>query len=285
MAPDACRDCLIGRNRVRARSSRILRFILSFPFTSSARPARQYVQCSRTHGARRRTLRVQYDDPRADEWPSCCLLVRCRVGHDSRGRHGSRQHAQPGQQSGVVERHNRSALAFDGTNETAIAAAYNPSLNLLGRSFTLSAWIYRRSNSGWQIIVDKPYTNGHSSPYFDWSLHVENSTGRIVAFLGCEGVQRVSNTSSPLNAWTHVAVTYDGSAIRHYLNGALDRTTKATCSSRTRTHVPSASAPTVRPAKCSTGGSMTCASTTGRFRSARFSETCRRPWPRARRQR
>jgi hypothetical protein len=126
--------------------------------------------------------------------------------------------------------HSGSALSFDGVNDVAVAAAYNSSLNLPGRSFTVSAWIYRRSNSGWQIIVDKPYGVGHVSPYFDWSLHVENSTGRIVAFLGCEGAQRVSNSSAPLNAWTHVAITYDGSAIRHYLNGALDRTTSVTCS-------------------------------------------------------
>jgi hypothetical protein len=126
--------------------------------------------------------------------------------------------------------HSGSALALDGANDVAIATAYKPALNLLGRSFTLSAWIYRRSNSGWQIIAAKPYGTGHSWPYFDWSLHVENSTGRIVAFLGCEVWQRVSNSSVPLNAWTHVAVTYDGSRIRHYLNGALDRTTAVTCS-------------------------------------------------------
>lgn len=121
------------------------------------------------------------------------------------------------------------ALSFDGSNDRGVAAAYNPALNLTGRSLTLSAWIYPRTNSGWQLIVDKPYTSSHSDPYFDWSMHRENATGRLNAFFGCEGYQRSSNSSTPLNTWTHVAVTYDGTSLRHYINGVLDRTTSVTC--------------------------------------------------------
>ena len=121
------------------------------------------------------------------------------------------------------------ALSFDGSNDVGIASSANSALNLTGRSFTLSAWINPRSNSGWQLIVDKPYTSAHTPPYFDWSMHRENSTGRLNAFLGCEVVQRPSNSSTLLNTWTHVAVTYDGSALRHYINGVLDRTTTVTC--------------------------------------------------------
>lgn len=121
------------------------------------------------------------------------------------------------------------ALAFDGANDAAIANAYNPALNLAGRSFTLSAWIYPRSNGAWQMIVSKPYASSHSAPYFDWSMHRQISTGRIAVFLGCEQVQRTSNSATPLNAWTHIAVTYDGTALRHYINGALDRTTAVSC--------------------------------------------------------
>ncbi len=121
------------------------------------------------------------------------------------------------------------AMSFDGVNDVLVANGYNPALNLTSAGFTLSAWINPRSNGGWQMIVNKPYTTGHSAPYFDWSMHRQISTGRIVLFLGCEGVQRVSNATTPINAWTHVAVTYDGSAIRHYINGNLDRTTSASC--------------------------------------------------------
>ena len=125
--------------------------------------------------------------------------------------------------------HYGGALSFNGTNNRAVARAYNAALGLTGRSFTLSAWIYPRTNSGWQMIVNKPARSGHSAPYFDWSLHRETSTGRIVGYLGCDGQQRTSSASTPLNTWTHVAVSYDGTSLRHYINGALDRTTALTC--------------------------------------------------------
>jgi hypothetical protein len=65
------------------------------------------------------------------------------------------------------------AASFDGSNDYGVAAAANSALNLTGRSFTLSAWINPRSNSGWQLIVDKPYT---SSPQL-----ADTSTGRCIA--------------------------------------------------------------------------------------------------------
>lgn len=124
---------------------------------------------------------------------------------------------------------NGTALSFDGNNDRAVAQAHVPELNLAGRSLTLSAWIYPRSNSTWQMIVLKPARATHSAPYFDWSMHREKTTGRIVGFLGCDAQQRASNATTPLNTWTHVAVTYDGAALRHYINGNLDRTTPLTC--------------------------------------------------------
>ena len=121
------------------------------------------------------------------------------------------------------------AATFDGNNDALIAISPNPALNLTGVGFTISAWINPRSNGGWQMIVNKPYTNGHSFPYFDWSMHRQTSSGRLVLFLGCDAGQRVSNATTPNNTWTHVAVSYDGSAIRHYINGNLDRTTPISC--------------------------------------------------------
>lgn len=121
------------------------------------------------------------------------------------------------------------SLSFDGSNDLGIAAASNTALNLTNNRFTLSAWIYPRTNSGYRMIVNKPYGSGHSAPYFDWSMHRQASSGRLTAWLGCDRRQLTSNASTPLDAWTHVAVTYDGVALRHYINGVLDRTTSVSC--------------------------------------------------------
>jgi len=121
------------------------------------------------------------------------------------------------------------ALSFDANNDRVVAQAYVPELNLEGGSATLSAWIYPRSNSTWQMIVLKPARAGHAAPHFDWSMHRQSGTGNLIGFFGCDGQQRSSTATTPLNTWTHVAVTYDGRALRHYLNGALDRTTPLTC--------------------------------------------------------
>ena len=130
------------------------------------------------------------------------------------------------------------ALAFDASNDRVVAQAYVPELNLEGGSLTLSAWIYPRSNSTWQMIVLKPAGAGHAAPYFDWSMHRQKGTGNLIGFLGCDGQQRSSTATMPLNTWTHVAVTYDGKALRHYLNGALDRTTPLTCAVKNTTSQP-----------------------------------------------
>jgi hypothetical protein len=121
-----------------------------------------------------------------------------------------------------------SAAVFDGQNDYAAAARYDSKLNLTS-GFTLSAWINPRSNLTQQMIVNKPYTSGNSSPYFDWSMHRQALTGKLAAWLGCDGRHITSNATIPTNAWTHVAVTYDGTNVRHYINGVLDRTTPVSC--------------------------------------------------------
>ena len=120
------------------------------------------------------------------------------------------------------------ALSFDGTNDYAGAASYNADLNLTS-GFTLSAWIYPRSRSGWQVIVGKPYSSSHTAPYFDWVMLLEASTGKLGALVGCNGSDIMSNTAPALNAWTHVTVSYDGQSLRYYLNGTLDRTVLVGC--------------------------------------------------------
>jgi len=89
-----------------------------------------------------------------------------------------------------------------------------PQFNLSGRaSWTIEAWIYSLSRSSYGQIINKraPQWEGRIS----WQLYLEITTGRLGFYTG--GIY-VSTTAVPLNAWTHVAASYDG-VLRLFVNG------------------------------------------------------------------
>ncbi|WP_164821449.1 LamG domain-containing protein [Paenibacillus koleovorans] len=109
------------------------------------------------------------------------------------------------------------ALDFNGSS-TYVTAPHV--LNPVGPTnyggFTASAWVRPDTDTGAsQYILQQAGTNGKV-----WLVRYLD--GRLETFLG--GVGTFSTGTIPLNAWTHVAVTYDGSMLRLYLNGVLDGT-------------------------------------------------------------
>ena len=106
------------------------------------------------------------------------------------------------------------ALQFDGVAQDVMVAD-SPSLSITGTGLTLAAWIYPTAGSNGAVI--------HKEQHFsllrnaDGSLTYADSATWSYATIGNYG-------STPLNTWSHVAVTFDGSAIRFYINGALAST-------------------------------------------------------------
>jgi chitodextrinase len=114
------------------------------------------------------------------------------------------------------------ALSFNGTN-ARVSVPTSASLNLTS-GMTLMAWIEpTASQSGWRTIIQRETDS--------YVLNASNSTGPLRPSGGGTfggAFQWVSGPSAnPVNAWTHVALTYDGSILRLYVNGTQVATTAA----------------------------------------------------------
>ncbi len=112
------------------------------------------------------------------------------------------------------------AVNFDGNDDMVTVADANP-LDFAG-PFTLSAWVRPRSRSGWRTVMLKQF----GSDWQSYALYAaadayagSGSGGEPVGFAEGDGVRGPAGL--PLNAWSHLAMTYDGTTQRLYVNGTL----------------------------------------------------------------
>lgn len=105
----------------------------------------------------------------------------------------------------------------------------------IATAWTLEAWVYptlaRNGNSS--CVISKAWTTGASIPFVlaygnpsvDFQPGIANNTSCISAGIFSAGTGLWTATSDgnslPLNTWTYVVATYDGTTIRLYKNGAL----------------------------------------------------------------
>jgi chitodextrinase len=114
------------------------------------------------------------------------------------------------------------ALDFNGVDNLLVIAA-STSLNLTA-GMTLEAWIYpTAAQSGWRTIMQR-----QPDAYF---LNASTSAGPLQPGGGGTingGVSLVTApTASPVNSWTHVALTHDGATLTLYFNGTTVATQAA----------------------------------------------------------
>ena len=109
------------------------------------------------------------------------------------------------------------AAAFDGKRYIEIGSAGNFGFY---DSFTISAWIYPTAGSG--TIVSRAQDDAEGQ---GWAVYLKDGrlqAGLVLRWLD-DGARVESDAPVPLNRWSHVALTYDGSrlasGIRLYLNG------------------------------------------------------------------
>ncbi|HVP20320.1 MAG TPA: LamG-like jellyroll fold domain-containing protein [Anaerolineaceae bacterium] len=101
-----------------------------------------------------------------------------------------------------------------------VSVPYALALNPSGGAMTIEAWVRRNSTNACETVVG----NNFSISYW---LGFCTPTGHIRFYSHGAGSLNDSNGAVPANAWTHVAVTYDGATTKFYINGNLDTTTSA----------------------------------------------------------
>ncbi len=105
------------------------------------------------------------------------------------------------------------SLALDGAGDY-IAIPHAPEFVPSG-GITIEAWVRRAAVNRCETVVGKNWPRGY------W-LGFCTTTGKIRFYTHGIGTARDGNGTVPAGQWTHIAVTFDGTTRRYYINGYLD---------------------------------------------------------------
>jgi hypothetical protein len=106
------------------------------------------------------------------------------------------------------------ALSFDGVNDLVTVNDAN-SLDVVG-PMTFEAWVNPRTLNSWRTVLMK-----ERSSNLAYALYGNTDTNRpSVEIAAGSNVDTRGSSQLPLNVWSHLAVTYDRTTLRLYLNGA-----------------------------------------------------------------
>jgi chitodextrinase len=107
------------------------------------------------------------------------------------------------------------ALVFNGTN-AAVNVIDSPSLRLTS-AMTLEAWVNPATvTSAWRDVIYKGNDN-----YYLMGTTTNSGIFAGGGTFGGANANAYGSTALPINTWSHIAVTYDGTALRVYLNATL----------------------------------------------------------------
>ena len=124
------------------------------------------------------------------------------------------------------------ALQFDGINDWVTV----PDANALDLTtgITMSAWINPSAvGSAYRTVLMKEQPGG-----LIYTLYAGEGTGKASGHIFTSAEQRATGTANtPVNAWTHLASTWDGTTLRLFVNGVQAGTRAVSGTLRTSTGV------------------------------------------------
>jgi|GEM_PF-619849 len=116
------------------------------------------------------------------------------------------------------------AFSFNGANQT-VTVPSSPSLSFGTTSpLTVELWAYRTSSADPMHLVGKRNACGD----LNYQMAVNMGTGEGLCFGDGDGNEVASGLDLPINTWTHLAGTFDGTNFRLYVNGVLTATQAGT---------------------------------------------------------
>jgi hypothetical protein len=117
------------------------------------------------------------------------------------------------------------AASFDGVNDY-ISIPNSASTNISGNALTISMWINPQPlASGDSVVIGKFWNTTVTSPFYQYGLELGGGN-RTDFYIGTSNgpLTALNGTTLPFNQWSYLAITFDGSQVRTYVNGALVNT-------------------------------------------------------------